>query len=329
MSGGRGGSVRRVVAWNLAVLLIGLVGVEVLARIVVADQRSAGFRTAETIRQASVDAPDRYDEAPTYSGGLRTTLGQPVHPVRRVFALGGSTTLCAEVPDGLTWPSQLQALLNGSRRGIRVENLGQSAATLADRVEFLRASGSVAAGDVIILYGGVNEAGLSFTQRDLPAQIIRRFPRLGTALARAARYSRLADLAFRRFVFGAVAASPEGAGASVDSFRGAIRDARELARTRGARIEVVLQPHLYTRTPRTAYDASLAAAFSPALESAVSSAYADIRRMLDAEISWLDARSVMNALERSPYYDWHHVDGRGNAAIAEYLYEHVDWDVGS
>lgn len=329
MSEGHRMSARRVIAWNLAVLLAGLIGAEVLARLILTDQRSAGFRTAEMIRQASAEAPDQYDDPPTYSEALRTTVGQPESAARRVFALGGSTTLCAEVPDHLTWSSQLQALLNDSGRVIRVENLGKSAATLTERVAYLRTSGDVATGDVVILYGGVNEAGLSFTQRDLPAQMIRRFPRIGTALAKAARYSRMADIAFRRLVFGGVSPSPEGTEASVESFRLAIRGARDLARERGARVVVVLQPHLFTREPRTAFDRALGASFSPALESAVDSAYTEIERMLDDEIAWLDARQVMNPINRSPYYDWHHVDGRGNAAIAAFIYEHVDWDAGS
>ncbi len=32
-----------------------------------------------------------------------------------------------------------------------------------------------------------------------------------------------------------------------------------------------------------------------------------------------DARAVMNGLEPSPYFDWHHVDSRGNQRIAAFL----------
>jgi hypothetical protein len=40
----------------------------------------------------------------------------------------------------------------------------------------------------------------------------------------------------------------------------------------------------------------------------------------------IDARSAQDGLERSPYYDWHHVDARGNEAIARFIYERIQWN---
>ena len=39
--------------------------------------------------------------------GLRRTEPVPADSTRRIVAFGGSTTFCGEVPDALTWPSQL------------------------------------------------------------------------------------------------------------------------------------------------------------------------------------------------------------------------------
>jgi hypothetical protein len=91
----------------------------------------------------------------------------------------------------------------------------------------------------------------------------------------------------------------------------------------------VLQPHLYTRAAPSDYDRGLNALYSPALGDAVGRIYPQLWEVLRRYPAALDGRALMDGLERSPYYDWHHVDGRGNAAIATFIYEHVDWDVGS
>ncbi len=319
----------RIISWNIGVLLVGLLGAEGLARAMFDDQRSADFSPAEVIRSRSTEGPDVYRDEITFDGLHRRTPGQPAGRAPTVYVLGGSTVLCAEVPDDLAWPAQLQAMFNRSGRTLSVENRGKSAATISERVDALAREDGVTAGDVVVLYGGVNEAGRAFTQRDLPARVVQRFPRLGTALVRLASFSRLADAAFRQLVFGAVSTSVDAEAKATAEFRDAIRRARRDAGARGAHVVVVLQPHLFTRSRPTSYDEEMQAAFSPALGTAVGSAYASLVAMLDEEGPWIDARTALDGVDPSPFYDWHHVDGRGNAAIARFIYDHVDWDAGS
>jgi hypothetical protein len=58
--------------------------------------------------------------------GARRTISaaEMSEPHEHWFLLGGSTTYCSEVPDGLTWPSQLQLILarNNVEKRIQVRN---------------------------------------------------------------------------------------------------------------------------------------------------------------------------------------------------------------
>ena len=59
------------------------------------------------------------------------------------------------------------------------------------------------------------------------------------------------------------------------------------------------------------------------LEPVVTDIYERMRDVVSVFRLAGDATGVMNELEISPYYDWHHVDVFGNKEIARYIFEHL------
>jgi hypothetical protein len=312
--------VRNVVAANILVLGVLLLFVEIPFRVLTNSQSSSQFQYIEVFRHSRNDGPDAGSEpVTTNSLGLRNTTDQPSTPSGRVLIFGGSTTFCGEVSDRLTYPSQLQRILNDRNSGLIVENYGKSAATATDRVQVLKSIDDLDENDIVIFYVGVNESGVGFVQRDLPVGLITKLPELGNALRKVSKYSRIADILFRKFVFGGIEIS-EGSKLKAEAeFRKAMQDAESFATKSGAKFVPVLQANLFTRNPPSDYDQTLAKMYGSELGVVMPDMYERLLPIISAYENFGDARAVMNNLERSPYYDWMHIDSRGNLRIATFL----------
>ena len=82
-----------------------------------------------------------------------------------------------------------------------------------------------------------------------------------------------------------------------------------------------MQANLFTKEPKSEYDEELGTMYGSALETVVTDIY---ERMADVVREYQfagDATGVMNELEVSPYYDWHHVDEIGNQQIAAFIFD--------
>lgn len=315
----------RVVVINVSIFFALFLFLEVGFRFMVQSQASSQYEVIELFRSARQDGPGEREIVSMNSdrSGLRVTTDQPLSPLGRVLVFGGSTTFCGEVEDKDTYPSQLQRLISSAGFNMRVENYGKSAATATDRVDVLRSVADLSADDVVIFYIGVNEAGVGFTQRDVPVQFIKKVPEVGTALQKASSYSRVADVLFRSLVFGGVSATGESKSDAVKKLELALTEANEIASSVGAHFVPILQANLFTKVPRSEYDRDLGSMYGNQLEPVVIDIYARMERVVKAFPLAGDATGVMNDLEISPYYDWHHVDVRGNREIAEYVLEHL------
>jgi lysophospholipase L1-like esterase len=77
----------------------------------------------------------------------------------RIFAVGGSTTICFYLDDALTWPQRVMTLLNAGSSGRRVwvGNVGKSGHDTLHHLELLERLPEVAEVDVIVLLAGVND----------------------------------------------------------------------------------------------------------------------------------------------------------------------------
>jgi len=318
-------SIRRIVVINFVVLFCLLIPTEIGFRFVTNSQSSSQFQIVDIFRNSRPDGPAAWPTKFTTSStnGLRTTTDQPASYSGRVLIFGGSTTFCADAPDFMTYPSILQRLLNDRGAKRRVENYGKSAATSTDRVIVLEGVKDLSKGDIVIFYIGVNEAGVGFTQRELPAGIISKVPEIGTAIQKASRYSRIADVLFRKLVFGSIEVSEQSKLDAVQKFQKSMDDAQAITDKVGAFLVPVLQANLFTRNPPSAYDIDLGKLYGSELSVVVRDLYSRFRPVISTYEYHGDATAAMNNLKTTPYFDWHHANAEGNRQIAEYLKKHL------
>ena len=312
---------RKVVLINLVVFCVLFLILEIPFRLLTSSQSSSQFQYIELFRNSRSDGPGPwpYPETTSTSSGLRTTTDQPETAKNRVLIFGGSTTYCAEVPDRLTHASVLQRLLNERKSGLVVENYGKSAATSTDRVKVLKTINDLNKGDIVIFYIGINESGIGFTQRDIPVGLIGKLPEIGNALQKLSKYSRIADILFRKIVFGGIQISEDSKIKAENEFATAMSEANSFATSAGAYFVPVLQANLFTRNPSSDYDQTLGNLYGSELGTVMPDMYERLRPIVSKYENFGDARAVMNNLEPSPYFDWMHVDARGDVRIAEFL----------
>ena len=312
---------RMVVAANLLVFGVLFLFLEIPFRLLTSSQSSSQFQYIELFRNSRSDGPGELLQPVlnTDTKGLRVTTDQPLSPRGRVLIFGGSTTFCGEVSDQLTHPSILQRLLNDRKSELIVENYGKSAATANDRVKVLKSIDNLSESDIVVFYVGVNESGVGFIQRDLPVGLIAKLPEFGNALQKVSKYSRIADLLFRKFVFGGIEISESSKLKAEIEFRAALQEADMFTKKAGAKFVPVLQANLFTRNPSSDYDQNLAKMYGGELGVVMRDMYERLLPIISDYENFGDARAVMNNLEPSPYFDWHHVDSRGNERIAAFL----------
>jgi len=314
-------NLRKIVSVNLLVFAVLFLFLEIPFRFLTSAQSSSQFQYIELFRNSRSDGPGEMTQniLNTDKNGLRVTTDQPSAPSGRVLIFGGSTTFCGEVPDRFTHPSILQRQLNDRDSGLIVENYGKSAATATDRVEVLKSIDDLNENDIVIFYVGVNESGVGFIQRDLPVGLIAKVPELGNGLQKVSKYSRIADILFRKFVFGGIEIS-EGSKLKAESdFRKAMDEAESFTTNAGAKFVPVLQATLFTRNPSTDYDQTLAKMYGSELGVVMPEMYDRLLPVISSYENFGDAREVMNNLEPSPYFDWMHVNAAGDERIAIFL----------
>jgi hypothetical protein len=153
----------------------------------------------------------------------------------------------------------------------------------------------------------------------LPVGLIARIPEIGNGLQKVSKYSRIADILFRKFVFGGIVIS-EGSKLKAESdFRSALDEADSFATNAGAKFVPVLQATLFTRNPSTDYDQTLAKMYGSELGVVMPEMYERLLPIISKYENFGDARAVMDNLEPSPYFDWMHVNAAGDQQIAKFL----------
>lgn len=247
-------------------------------------------------------------------GGLRRTEPVPADSTRRIVAFGGSTTFCGEVPDALTWPSQLaQRVLNNK---LEVINAGLSAATFADRVKAFEGLDLTNSGDVAIFFVGVNDAVIG-NQANQVVGPLARWPRLRRLIEVTLSWSNLGRIALNRsqqLSFEITATSTE----AVDQFRRTLVRAAKVARDKNVQLLVVIQPNRLMANPST-WGAPNEDVDKKFIES-----FKDFYRQVISKSEFqgrvVDGTRIFNSLDESPYLDFMHVQEEGNEAIASFMY---------
>jgi len=314
-------NLRKLVLANLLVFGVLFLSLEIPFRFLTSSQSSSQFQYIELFRNSRSDGPGEMSQhvLNTDVRGLRVTTDQPSAPSGRILIFGGSTTFCGEVSDRFAYPSVLQRFLNDRKSGLSVENYGKSAATATDRVEVLKSIDDLNKDDIVIFYVGVNESGVGFIQRDLPVGLITKIPELGNALQKVSKYSRIADILFRKFVFGGIEISETSKLKAESDFRKAMAEAESLTRKAGAKFVPVLQATLFTRNPLSDYDQTLAKMYGSELGTVMPEMYDRLLPVISKYENFGDARSVMDNVEPSPYFDWMHVNASGDQKIATFM----------
>ncbi|GBL21728.1 hypothetical protein EMGBS4_17880 [Acidimicrobiaceae bacterium] len=156
-------------------------------------------------------------------------------------------------------------------------------------------------GDIVIFYIGINESGIGFTQRDIPVGLIGKLPEIGNALQKLSKYSRIADILFRKFVVGGIQISEDSKINAENEFATAMSEANSFATSAGAYFVPVLQANLFTRNPSSDYDQTLGNLYGSELGTVMPDMYERLRPIVSKYENFGDARAVMNNLEPSPY----------------------------
>ena len=282
----------------------------------------------------------------TIVDGRRRTVGQPAVPVHRVHVFGGSTVVGVEVPDEWTMPSRLQAEL-ASRCGtaVTVENQGVIAITATYQQRRL-AQASVAPGDVVVFYDGVNDVYHGVFQgfgEDESAMSSRgdassesTWLRLTRPMLRGTAVWTLLS-SWRQFpprpprTVTRAATLTDNVQAAAARFADALTAASVWSTTRGAVFVHVLQPHLFATPLSNAYRRSLAADRTNVpvgLDRAFAAAYPAFReavaRTTMAGVT-VDASGALPVTSEDDdvFLDFCHLNHVGNARIARLIADEI------
>jgi hypothetical protein len=226
---------------------------------------------------------DTTDPFFTIRDGIRRTVGfdagtlPPGRRPRKLFVLGGSTTFCEEVPDDLTWASQLQEQLAAipETRDIEVVNCGISEAVSLQEVERLEYEiGRDNIPDFCVFLDGLNDAFQGVlngqpgaTMRDaartyynaVPMLTLRQIAQVSVAARTIYYWVRSSQLSNDPAHTRVDAKVRELAQATADTYERNMLRAREICDRHGIRMMVLLQPHVFSiGTPWTDHDRAAA-----------------------------------------------------------------------
>ena len=250
--------------------------------------------------------------------GLRVTEPVPANPTRRIVAFGGSTTFCGEVPNALTWPSQLARRVLDNE--IEVINAGSSGATFADRVKAFEGLGLTNSDDVAIFFVGVNDAVIG-SQANQVIGPLARWPQLRRLIEVTLSWSNLGRMALdhsQQLSYDITASSRD----AVDRFRQTMVRAEQVALAKNVRLLVVLQPN------RLVANRPTWGTLNEGVEESFSESFRDFYRQLLGSPEFqgriIDGTRIFNSLDESPYLDFMHVQEEGNEAIASFIYAELE-----
>lgn len=222
--------------------------------------------------------------------GQRRTVGQPIHSLHTLYFFGASTGFDADADDSNTIASRLQALIGST---VRVENMSVTSATMDSRLALLQTI-PLRAGDVVIFYVGANEAG----------QLLEKSSCISDRLALLVLFcSRTPQDVYSRTRQNAV----------LFHFQNIERTAKSYIIQHGATFYLVLQPIArYENSVWTTADQNF-----PGYDDAVTIMYPLFRTNADIDLS------LVLDKDQSMFVDQSHVTAKGNAIIAQALFEQL------
>lgn len=252
--------------------------------------------------------------------GHRVTPGAPSRVTRTLHIFGGSTVVCAEVPDEFTWPAELQRQIAST--GTRVINHGVLGATALDRLRALRGT-SVAEGDIVVFYVGVNDSRLGLAQQNHPNALFAKWTWGRSVLDRLSHFSNIARAIRPRTQVIYWTASESTVNQRVTRMVSALEMARGSTERRGGRFLGVLQPNLFVSRHWNGVSDGMSdnvRAFYLDAESRLRT----IDRLDETSTSYVNGSNFTDDLLLNPFLDWNHVNELGNANIANRVNETLE-----
>ncbi len=322
-------AIRNIIAINFLVLLLGLVLAEA-AMTVISPKRVEQQKWSDLVSQFS-DAPKK-DENPTISmeDQYRLVTGQPTIWRQRIFFYGGSTTFNGEVSDEDTYASQTQRMLSIKSNSVKVENrgfVGAAATDLAFLLEIYEADDTdltgpfkghimqrIKRGDVVVFYIGVNEAKTAIVYQDPITRLSLKFPKFGETT----------NWFFKRTNIGYALSNvltidaPTIDENSLAETKTALESANKFVTERGGVFIPVVQPHAFTKSKPNSYEQAIKTHMGKFPE-AVDSVYPRLADLILQFENSADGRKIFDKAMSSPYFDWCHVNKKGNQDIAEFM----------
>jgi lysophospholipase L1-like esterase len=291
---------------------------------------------------------DYRDDYFTVEGGLRKTTGFPEgtgRPFRTLFALGGSTTYCAETPDNFTWPSRFQLLLTEENPAGPIKTLNLGVTSVNSSQEYARLVYEIQRGNVpeiCVIFNGVNDCyqGVLYNNPEgtlyeeassMERSLLRRLKRKLAVL------DLTAEFVYARRRTGRLSAHEASLGAlatrTAALYEEHMRAAQKLCDEHGILMCVCLQPNLFTIGRRlNEHENGIRErrlGVYPQLERCFQETYPLLRErvasMHDSGIHAWDLSGVFDANTEPIFLDECHVESEGNRIIAEEIFKRIQF----
>ena len=251
--------------------------------------------------------------------GRRVTIGNTDRRQNRVFVLGGSTIFCAEVPDSMTIPSELQKAVLGAGFLVDVVNYGIPGIRIESQLETLKTIPDLGPSDIVLFYDGVNDLntvfrkGLESKNAILPGEQLTKFAGffdkkslLAKTLISGFLDSRGVDKIFL---------STEAEKQVADIWLSYDLVARDYVKSKGAKFVHILQPNWVT------FKGGVDATKSNKRWSDMKIIQNYFEKIATPDNKIENFTKGLDGLDATPYIDWAHLDEIGNQKIAEEMFK--------
>lgn len=250
--------------------------------------------------------------------GRRLTVGSTGIRQKRVLVFGGSTVFCAEVPDLMTIPSQLQKLILNKKFDTDVLNYGIPGIRIENQFRILETMQDLGPGDLVVFYDGINDLntvfrlGLESNKTLIPMGFVKEVTAWFEAHSLLARglISGYIDSSGISKEFLSSDAEVEVADLWIKNDK----IAREYVESKGARFVHILQPNWVT------FKGGIEATKDNKRWSDMKVIQNYFEKYATPQMKIENFTRVLDGLSTTPYVDWAHLDEIGNKKVAEEMF---------
>ena len=250
--------------------------------------------------------------------GQRLTVGSTGIRQKRVLVFGGSTVFCAEVPDSMTIPSQLQKIILDNKFDIDVLNYGIPGIRIENQFQILETIQDLGPGDTVVFYDGINDLntvfrlGLESNKSVIPLGFVKEV----------AAWVESHSLLARGLISGYIDSSGISKNFLSTDAENEVADlwvkndeaAREYVESKGASFVHILQPNWVT------YQGGVEATKDNKRWSDMKTIQNYFEKYSTPVTKIENFTKKLDGLTSTPYIDWAHLDEIGNKKIAEEMF---------